>query len=298
LALTPSTAWVTLITNTQYLPGLLVLEYSLRRVRSRYPLVALFTDSFPEEGHHALNRRGIPKQRVEFLLPRVHRDYSNDTRFYDCWSKLAVFSLTQYDRLILLDADMLVVKNMDELMDLDLGPNYVFAASHACLCNPLKKPHYPRDWVPENCPYTLQHSDREAAQTRGVPPASAKSAMPNSGLVVLNPSSTVNDAIMQALGEEGRTSAYDFPDQALLGDVFSGRWMALPYVYNGLKTLRWPGVHDAIWLDDRVKNLHYGLTPKPWQVDRQDECVDELEKRWWDLEDERAADERQRGVEG
>jgi hypothetical protein len=22
----------------------------------------------------------------------------------------------------------------------------VFAAGHACACNPLKKPHYPKDW--------------------------------------------------------------------------------------------------------------------------------------------------------
>jgi len=22
----------------------------------------------------------------------------------------------------------------------------VFAAGHACVCNPLKKPHYPKDW--------------------------------------------------------------------------------------------------------------------------------------------------------
>ncbi|KAK4163934.1 glycosyl transferase [Cladorrhinum sp. PSN259] len=220
LALTPSTAWVTLITNTQYLPGLLVLEYYLRRVRSRYPLVALFTDSFPEEGHYALNRRGIPAQR----------------------SKLSVFSLTQYDRLILLDADMLVVKNMDELMDLDLGTRFVFAASHACLCNPLKKLHYPLDLVPETA--RIRSSILTARRRKYVA------------------------SLPQALGEEGRTSSYDFSDQVLLGDAFAGRWMALPYVYNGLKTLRWPGVHDAIWLDDRVKNLHYGLTPKPWQVNR------------------------------
>lgn len=42
---------------------------------------------------------------------------------------------------------------MDELMDLDLDNRSlggmggrVFAASHACACNPLKKGHYPRDW--------------------------------------------------------------------------------------------------------------------------------------------------------
>jgi hypothetical protein len=38
-------------------------------------------------------------------------------------------------------------------MELELDPpsaagkgNRVFAASHACVCNPLTKPHYPKDW--------------------------------------------------------------------------------------------------------------------------------------------------------
>lgn len=42
---------------------------------------------------------------------------------------------------------------MDELMEMELdGPELegkgdkVFAAGHACVCNPLKKPHYPKDW--------------------------------------------------------------------------------------------------------------------------------------------------------
>ena len=63
------------------------------------------------------------------------------------------FSLEEYDRVVQLDSDMLVMKNMDELMDIELDSadsdgkgNRVFAASHACVCNPLKKPHYPKDW--------------------------------------------------------------------------------------------------------------------------------------------------------
>lgn len=90
---------------------------------------------------------------MNYLLPSVHKDYSNDARFYDCWSKLTPFSLIEYERVVQLDSDMLVFKNMDELMELELdSPNMegkgdrVFAASHACLCNPLKKPHYPGDW--------------------------------------------------------------------------------------------------------------------------------------------------------
>jgi alpha-N-acetylglucosamine transferase len=142
-----------LITNTKYLSGLLALDYSLKKQKSAYPLVALYTDSFPEEGHRALDRRGVAKQRVQYLLPATHKDFTNDPRFYDCWSKLTPFSLTEYERVIQLDSDMLVLKNMDELMELELDPpslqgkgDRVFAASHACVCNPLKKPHYPKNW--------------------------------------------------------------------------------------------------------------------------------------------------------
>jgi hypothetical protein len=90
--------WTTLITNLDYLPGLLTLEYSLRKAGSKYPLVALTTDAFPAEGHAALAARGIPSQNVPYLLPKGSKDYSNDPRFYDCWTKLTPFSLTEYAR--------------------------------------------------------------------------------------------------------------------------------------------------------------------------------------------------------
>lgn len=142
-----------MITNTKYLSGLLALDYSLKKHKSAYPLVALYTDTFPPEGHKALNIRGIPKKHVKYLLPKVGKDFTNDPRFYDCWSKLQPFSLVEYDRIVQLDSDMLVLKNMDELMEMELDPpsmggegHRAFAASHACVCNPLKKPHYPKDW--------------------------------------------------------------------------------------------------------------------------------------------------------
>lgn len=125
----------------------------MKKHKSAYPLVALYTDTFPAEGHKALDERGIPKQHVKYLLPTVQKDFTNDPRFYDCWSKLTPFSLEEYDRVVQLDSDMLVLKNMDELMDLELDApseagqgKRVFAASHACVCNPLKKAHYPKNW--------------------------------------------------------------------------------------------------------------------------------------------------------
>ncbi|KAK1756352.1 glycosyltransferase family 8 protein [Echria macrotheca] len=286
--------WATLISSMDYLPGLLVLEFSLRRVGSRYPFVALYTDDFPAEGRLALEQRNIATQRVEHLAPKHDKDYGDDPRFADSWIKLVVFSLVEYERIVLLDSDMLVVDNMDELMDLPLDDpqkqgNRVFAAAYSCLCNPLHKEHYPDDWTPENCPYTLQHDKPEDAQEHGASPP--RQTMPNSGLVVLNPSASAAELIRKGLLDP-KTKTYIFPDQALLGDVFAGRWVALPYIYNGLKTLPWPGVHDAIWRDDRVKNIHYGLTPKPWEVEGRSD--DDLVRRWQNADEERKQDEAKR----
>lgn len=56
--------WTTLITNTKYLTGLLALDYTLKKVGSKYPLVALYTDTLSEEGHKALDARDIPKLKI------------------------------------------------------------------------------------------------------------------------------------------------------------------------------------------------------------------------------------------
>ncbi|RMJ21410.1 Glycosyl transferase family protein [Aspergillus sp. HF37] len=301
--------WTTLITNTAYLPGLLTLDYSLRRAGSQYPLLVLYTDSFPAEGHAALDARAIPKRRVPYLLPTVPKEYTNDVRFYDCWSKLTPFSLVEYDRVVQLDCDMLVLQNMDELMHLPLDPpllagtgQRVFAACHACLCNPLNKRHYPDDWIPSNCAYTTQHAHPLSAQFTGAPPF-AGLGIANGGLQVVNPCRAIYDRIIAQLATAA-ISAYDFADQSLLSDVFRGRWVPLPYTYNALKTMRWNGVHDMIWRDKSVKNLHYILSPKPWDEVRDEDGIEEGGKGqedpshawWWAFTEERVDEERRRGV--
>lgn len=207
------------------------------------------------------------------------------------------FSLEEYDRVVQLDSDMMVLRNMDELMELELDPpgndgrgRKVYAASHACVCNPFKKPHYPKNWIPENCAFTSQHAHPDEAQKVGAPPT-AGLGMPNGGLQVVAPSKAVYDLILQHLNTSA-VAEYEFADQSLLGDLFSGRWVTLPYTYNALKTLR--DVHKEIWRDDEVKNVHY-ILDKPWDG----EGTNPVTHRWWmEVNSQRVKEEKERGIDG
>lgn len=95
---------------------------------------------------------------------------------------------------------------------------------------------------------------------------------------------------------EPRTSTYQFPDQDPLGDLFAGRWVALPCMHNALKIMRVPEVHGAILKEEEVKNIHYILSPNPWDTPHVMENV--LLSKWWDTNNERVVVEKERGIDG
>lgn len=151
------------------------------------------------------------------------------------------------------------------------------------------------DRIPENCAFTSQHGNPDDAQIHGAPP-DAGLGMPNGGLQVVNPSGEVYQLILDQLNKEDAISSYDFADQSMLSDLFFGRWVAIPYIYNALKTLRNKGVHDAIWRDDQVKNVHYILSPKPWD-EKLGEESQEIHRWWLEANEERLGDEQYKGIE-
>jgi lipopolysaccharide biosynthesis glycosyltransferase len=138
----------------------------------------------------------------------------------------------------------------------------------------------------------MQHDNPDVAQTTGASPI-AGLGIPNGGLQVVSPAQAIYDKILGQLATS-TTSSYDFADQSLLGDLFYGRWVALPYIYNALKTLRWEGVHNTIWRDENVKNVHYILSPKPW--DESGPSKDPSHAWWTSLNEKRLSEEQETGV--
>lgn len=83
-------AYVTLLTSLSYLAGVLVLNQSLRQVKSRYKLVVMVTPSLPESARKVLRRQRITIIEVESLSPPEgkHNLHAQESRFVDTWTKL------------------------------------------------------------------------------------------------------------------------------------------------------------------------------------------------------------------
>lgn len=92
----PRHAWATLLTRSSYLPGVILLAYSLQRVKSAYPLIVLVTSSLPSESVHALKDLNLKIQYVEPLRPKMQVSIVAE-RFADTWDKLRVFGLEGYE---------------------------------------------------------------------------------------------------------------------------------------------------------------------------------------------------------
>jgi hypothetical protein len=118
--------------------------------------------------------------------------------------------------------------------------------------------------------------------TPPTPPASGPPhtlALLNSGLFVLAPSHALGAAIEAYVHESPLVSTFAFPDQDMLGYYFTGRWTALPWDVNAIKTARY--WHPQLWTDGGVRNVHY-IVDKPWAVPRSKwASEDAITHGWW-----------------
>ncbi|WVQ88348.1 hypothetical protein IAS59_002082 [Cryptococcus gattii] len=239
-----SRAWVTLVTNSSYVAGLLTLHRTLSSLSS-YPLLVMTTPSLPGTHSSLLRSLGFKLITVSHLSPSSSQHPGFDPQFSrlnEAWTKL----------------------DMDKLFDLELPGRDWIGASPACVCNPFKLEHYPKDWIPANCSYSTQQSPTPLLSLPIPSPCAPRTShLLNSGLVILHPSLTVLASLIDFLNTSPTIGHAQFADQDVIAEAFKGRWRPLPWWCNALKTLR--GAHKDLWRDEEVGIIHY-ILDKPWSA--------------------------------
>ena len=226
-------AYVTLLYgDNMYFIGTLVFIVSLLKTKPIYDTLLLYTNDVPKYKIDMLEKyytKLIPIEYIKF----------NDIkrkRFVDVYTKLQIFKLIDYDKILFMDNDMLVQKNIDHLF------NYQAPAGVA---------------ISE----TLKYKDNELVTDPRV--------VFNAGLWLLKPSIDEFNKLMGGL--ENFNVSYEL-EQEYVSYYYSGKWTNISYLYNFqfslgeiTKTPIRARAYEKVTVNE-VYVIHYSALKKPWDV--------------------------------
>ncbi|KAL0876424.1 hypothetical protein Bca101_026129 [Brassica carinata] len=105
-------AYVTLLYGDEFLLGVRVLGKSIRDTGSHKDMVALVSDGVSDYSKKLLKADGWKVEKISLL---ANPNQVHPTRFWGVYTKLKIFNMTDYNKVVYLDADTIVVKNIDDL---------------------------------------------------------------------------------------------------------------------------------------------------------------------------------------
>ena len=116
-------AYVTLLSTLSYLDGVLMLNYSLRNVEAKYPLYCLLPQDIESdvvdilkkaEIHYILLKGQVYSNMVSTNKQDANWDFSSWNYTFD---KIRIWGLTQFEKIIFVDSDIIIVRNIDHLFE-------------------------------------------------------------------------------------------------------------------------------------------------------------------------------------
>ncbi|KAI5067202.1 hypothetical protein GOP47_0017730 [Adiantum capillus-veneris] len=265
-----------------YVKGAVALAKSLRRVRSAYPLVVAVLNDVPEDHCQLLRLHGCIVHPIEKIqLAGSDRVRYAAAHYVINYSKLRIWLLEEFEKMVYLDADVAVYDNLDHLMDL---PNGRFYAVPDCFCE--------RTWshsLRYKVKYCQQCPDRTPwPQHLGPPPPKYF----NAGMFVFEPSKLIFNQMMSALLA---TPLTPFAEQDSLNAFFNEVFSPLPLNYNLILPMLWWHPENVPELET-VKVVHYCAPgSKPWRFTGKEEHMDmdavrRLVEKWWNVYEDKPMD--------
>ena len=110
-------AYVTLLSSTNYLKAVIILSLSLKKVNSNFPLlVAITEDVVSDDIIQILSKLGCEIKVIERLeYSSITKERWKNNTVLNTASKLQIFSFYEWDKLVYLDCDSIILQNIDDL---------------------------------------------------------------------------------------------------------------------------------------------------------------------------------------
>lgn len=290
---TNESAFVTfLMLNDSYLPGALLLAYNLRKQKTKFDLICLITKEITQDARHALETLFDHVVEVEkIFVPHKRRQRRQDRPYF--FTRINALRLGKdgdlgfkYKKIVVLDADVLPIKNYNALFDLntpagiinekkshfletDSNGNWIIPET-AYKIGKWKWHNLYDEICPHGCQIPKEITDRvkEDPLNMGI----------NGSLFVFEPSmeefKRIRNDIYQPDIFPFVSDLFDWPDMQYLTMRWSGKWTNIDLRFSGFN-----GYPDVSVL----YGIHYAGF-KPWYLNRTDSMakyIDNNDFRFW-----------------
>ena len=110
-------AYCTLLSTESYLPGVLALHESLKRTGTPHPFMTAVSAHIAHDIDGVLGQAGIIVRRIPESTAIPKEMIENNGHWGHTFDKVHLFGLHEFEKLVYVDSDMIVLDNMDELFD-------------------------------------------------------------------------------------------------------------------------------------------------------------------------------------
>lgn len=237
------------VASNDYVPGAYCLAKSLMKVGgSNLNVIGI---DISNENKCLLKSIGCEVIDTEYLgsktcKPQKYRDNPNFAN--NCYNKIHLWN-QPFEKIIYFDADVIVVKNVDHLFDLQ----HEFAAGSS-------------------------FQTTFCTKTGRALKAGWRGDYFNSGVMVLTPSSKTYKELLVA--KDTVETPKDPSDQGLLNRYFENKWHRLKPIYNFTRRVFDVAPYKYHELKNDICILHFTLE-KPWK----ERNNTEINKIWWEIND-------------
>lgn len=239
-------AYVTLVMlGDAYVSGAIIVAYSIRKAGSLADLVVLVTPDVSENGKDVLRKFFTHVIEVDFItVPNWRVQKQPHRRYLELvFTKFHLFNLTQYEKVLLIDADAIVLKHPDHLFTLNAPAGSLIEYKDQIITYDKHGNYvYPKDgelkWYKEMCD-CCAHGKKIDKRITDKVFTDFKNSGVAAGLWLLEPKEGELDRILKDV-TQGRSKwlvgqKYVWPEQQYLTGFYSGKWTSINPRFYGLQ---------------------------------------------------------------
>lgn len=252
--------YVCYMANDRDLKGVLVNNYQLKELDNKYNLVCLVTKLVSVETRAILKRFNIFSIDINFhqnlkmfKIDEQKIDYLYD-QFY--FGKLFIFLMTQFEKLVYLDTDLLILKNIDHLFEKEVNNNTIIM-TYDTLMTKNNDNHFD----------ILKTTDKFS-----------------SGVMVLKPNHSFFQKICALINNtELKEIKKWYGDQGIFNELYNQNKIninIMEYKYNAVSGVLDFYLNKKLLIEDELSIIHFGLNPKPWGNVVCREVYGDIEKKY------------------